>query len=358
MRQILYIASLSFLLFGCDSSDPPVPLDVAVDVDVDVALAVADSSEPDLRGVDAPPTPDPDLPFDPCPLPVGPCLPVLHLGAVLPFHASGLPLEVGIGPGVDAPAPDAWTSGSSLALETLGPQVIFARVDGCDDGPSFACPTDVREAYPGPAGSPDSEAIAADDASISGWAAGAVSYEPGDAVDEEWTDPDKAAGPAEGGAADILCLGRGGSVTLSFSEPIQDGLGPDLAVFENSFSATFLELAYVEVGTDGVTFARFDSISLTPDPVPPFGAMDPTLIHGLAGTVGKGFGTPFDLAALVNHPAVEGGAVDLGAIHFVRLVDVVGDGGDADSLGGPIYDPYPTVGSAGFDLDGIAVLGG
>jgi hypothetical protein len=27
-----------------------------------------------------------------------------------------------------------------------------------------------------------------------------------------------------------------------------------------------------------------------------------------------------------------------------------------DSFGRPIFDPYPTVGSAGFDLDGIAVM--
>ena len=357
MRQLIpIIASLSLLCFGCDVSHPsePVAVDVEVDVDVDVDVdvAVADSREP----ADAPPPPD--LPLDPCPVPTGPCLPILHLGATIPFDAWGLPLEVGVGGGAAATAPAAWLEAASLTLDSPGPQVLFARVAGCDDGPQFACVTDVREAYPGAAGAPDSPAVPADDPGISAWAAEAVSYTAGEGVDEEWTDPQEAEGPAEGSATEILCLGRGGSVVLAFEAPIQDGPGPDLAVFENSFSDFFLELAFVEVSSDGVIFARFDAISLTPDPVPPYGTMDPALIHGLAGTVAKGFGTPFDLAALANHPAVLSGAVDLGAIHFVGLIDVVGDGGTADSLGGPIYDPYPTMGSAGFDLDAVAALGG
>jgi len=337
MRTLfLSIASFLLLASGCDSSGPPRLDDVAVDV--------ADSTASE------------DLPTDPCPVPQGPCLPILHLGAVLPFHAGGLPLEVGVGIGADAVDPGAWISGGTLALETLGPQVLFARVPGCGEL-TFVCATDVREAYPGAAGAPDSDAVSAADPAISAWAADAVSYEAGEGVDDPWTDPQEAAGPAEGSATDILCLGRGGEVILSFADPIPDGPGPDLAVFENSFSDTFLELAFVEVSTDGVVFARFDSISMTPAPVPPYGTMDPALIHGLAGTVGKGFGTPFDLAALGNHPEVLGGKVSLDGIHFVRIVDVVGDGGTPDSFGNPIYDPYPTVGSAGFDLDAVAVLG-
>ena len=38
------------------------------------------------------------------------------------------------------------------------------------------------------------------------------------------------------------------------------------------------------------------------------------------------------------------------------LVDVLGDGTNLDSEGDPIYDPHPPTGSAGFDLDAIAVL--
>jgi hypothetical protein len=48
--------------------------------------------------------------------------------------------------------------------------------------------------------------------------------------------------------------------------------------------------------------------------------------------------------------------VDLAHISYVRIIDVVGDGNALDCRGEVIYDPYPTGGSAGFDLDAIAVL--
>jgi hypothetical protein len=38
------------------------------------------------------------------------------------------------------------------------------------------------------------------------------------------------------------------------------------------------------------------------------------------------------------------------------VVDIVGDGAALDSFGHPIYDPTPTIGTGGFDLDAIAVL--
>ena len=52
------------------------------------------------------------------------------------------------------------------------------------------------------------------------------------------------------------------------------------------------------------------------------------------------------------------GRVDLQNIAYVRIVDIVGDGTSLDSRGEPIYDPYPTAGSAGFDLDAIGVSNG
>jgi hypothetical protein len=48
--------------------------------------------------------------------------------------------------------------------------------------------------------------------------------------------------------------------------------------------------------------------------------------------------------------------VDLDAIRFVRIVDIVGDRSRRDSFGHPIYDPTPTMISGGFDLDGVGVL--
>jgi len=54
--------------------------------------------------------------------------------------------------------------------------------------------------------------------------------------------------------------------------------------------------------------------------------------------------------------------VDFDHIRYIRLIDVVGDGSQYSALrlgadqGLVIYDPYPTSGSGGFDLDGVAVI--
>ena len=73
----------------------------------------------------------------------------------------------------------------------------------------------------------------------------------------------EALGFAEGNSSHITSLGDGGQITLTFDQPIADGPGFDLAVFENSFSDTFLELAFVEVSTNGSDFVRFPAVSLT-----------------------------------------------------------------------------------------------
>jgi len=234
---------------------------------------------------------------------------------------------------------------------------VFARVvpDGCREA-LFVADYEVRAAYPPAAGLPGSTAIAKDDPAIRSWAHGVAAVAYGAAVDAEFRTPEKALGPAGGTVFDIVSLGEGGDITLTFDPPITDGPGPDLAVFENSFSDTFLELAFVEVSSDGVTFLRFDSVTLHPTPVDAYGVLDPTRLGGFAGTYRLGFGTPFDLASLRNRPEVRAGAVDLRAITHVRVVDIVGDGRATDSFGEPIWDPFPTTGSAGFDLDAIAAL--
>jgi hypothetical protein len=148
---------------------------------------------------------------------------------------------------------------------------------------------------------------------------------------------------------------------MTFEHGIKNGDGWDFAVFENSFSDTFLELGYVEVSTDGICFARFDNVSLTKDPVGEFGSVDYTEIHGFAGKYRQGLGTPFDLADLAYKIEVTSGQVDLDRIYYVKVVDIVGNGSCMENRppgwgdNGPIYDPYPTHGSAGFDLDAVAV---
>jgi len=212
--------------------------------------------------------------------------------------------------------------------------------------------------YPPAADEFGSHAISKDATELQFWASGYLDYVVGGNVDQTWQDPDKAIGPAEGTSFDIVSLGRSGRITLTFDTPIQNGVGWDFAVFENSFSDRYLELAYVEVSSNGIDFVRFDAISLTLNPVPGFGSTDPTNVDGLAGKYRQGFGTPFDLEQLAQKAEVLSGDVDLSQISQVRIIDIVGDGTSLDSRGEPIYDPYPTAGSAGFDLDAVGVSNG
>lgn len=203
------------------------------------------------------------------------------------------------------------------------------------------------------AGEPGSTAIAKDSAVFVNWANGHADYLPGSDVDSLWQTPAKAHGKAEGAIDTIACLGNGGTITLFFPHPICDGPGPDFAVFENGISDYFLELAFVEVSSDGVNFVRFPTSSRTAGPVGPYDpyGMDPSDLDGLAGKYRLGYGTPFDLAALPPSTTL-----DRQHIRFVRLLDIVGNGASRDTSGAPIYDPTPTVGSGGFDLDAIGVI--
>jgi hypothetical protein len=209
--------------------------------------------------------------------------------------------------------------------------------------------------YAGAVGTPTTDAVVSGSPEIVNWATNFSEVFYGAGVDLVWREPQRALGPAmDAGVLDpfsIVSLGRGGSLVLTFSTPIRDGPGPDFAVYENSFSDYFLELAFVEVSSDGVLWQRFPAISLTQNPVGAFGLVDATLLYQLAGKYRAGYGTPFDLA---NLEPIAG--IDYQAITHVRIVDVIGDGRTYDSLGHPIYDPYPTTGSAGFDLDAVAVL--
>lgn len=202
------------------------------------------------------------------------------------------------------------------------------------------------------AGQPGSTAIAMNDPAFVGWAIGWQDYVVGTDVDSQWQTPNLALGPAVGGAFDVVVLGNGGQITMRFDRPIRNGTGPDFAVFENGFIDTFLELAYVEVSSNGTDFFRFDNISLTPNPVGAFGSVDPTNVTGLAGKYRAGFGTPFDLDELAGASTL----LDVNNVGYVRIADIIGDGNYLDTPGNPIYDLFPTVGSGGFDLDAVGVL--
>jgi hypothetical protein len=213
--------------------------------------------------------------------------------------------------------------------------------------------------YSPPAGAPGSIAIAHNDPSIVAWATGYSALSQGAGVAPSNPDtgdtysPDNTLGPADAhlNTHNVLPLGDGGSITLSFAQPITNGGGWDFVVFENAVTVSFLELAFVEVSSDGLNFSRFASVSLTPSPVAAFGEVDTTNVHNLAGKFIIGYGTPFDLEELAGTPGL-----DVTAVTHVRIVDVVGNGSTFDSLGNPVYDPYPTSGTSGFDLDAIGVI--
>jgi len=216
----------------------------------------------------------------------------------------------------------------------------------------FVIDTIVLGGYTPAAGEPSSTAVYMDDANIVGWASGWEDYIVGADCNDDWQTPEEAMGKAEGTSYDIVSLGRGGEITLTFDCGIGDGSGYDFAVFENGISDTFLELAYVEVSSDGENFFRFINDYLTDEPVGSYGAVEPTDIGGFAGKYRQGYGTPFDLAFLKN----TSGLLDTDNVRWVRIIDIVGDGSYFDTSGDVIYDPYPTTGSAGFDLDAIGVL--
>jgi hypothetical protein len=253
-----------------------------------------------------------------------------------------------------------FTQGSALSLRGMRGLVrVLARVDDprCAAGASFDAIYDVRSTYPPAALAEGSTAVAKDDPRIRGWATAVAARDVGGGVVQERYDhPDRALGPAEGTSSGVVALGEGGTITLLFRSPIADGDGPDFAVFENAFDDRFLELAFVEVSSDGAHFARFDTAFRGEGPASAGKLNDSTQLAGFAGAFRQGFGTPFDLEALAMHPSVRDGEVDLAHITAVRIVDVCGDGGTVDSFGRPIFDPFPTAAAAGFDLDAVAVL--
>lgn len=243
--------------------------------------------------------------------------------------------------------------------------------------PGSGASTAVDAGVPGFVGPSGDGVVAADNyvnPVFKGWVSSVVSYTPAPGVDSIWQSTAAAVGPVTGNYADVVSLGdltaqqitdgvSPGQIVLSFSSGITNGAGADFAVFENTLgggTSAFCELAYVEVSSDGVHFARFPSVSLTPGAIGPYGWMDPTNVHNLAGKHsngnGKSWGTPFDLTDLTSDAMVQNGQVDLANIAYVRLIDIPGTGAFKDSLGNAIYDPSVTIGSGGLDLEAIGVI--
>jgi hypothetical protein len=217
--------------------------------------------------------------------------------------------------------------------------------------------------FPGPVGLINTTAMHKDSSAFKGWAATCI-------VNRGWQDiANESLGLADVGIANnatgkagekpVVSLGDGGEAILTFQPAIKNGPGFDFAVFENAFNDNFLELAFVEVSSNGIDFVRFPAHSHTAYSVQigPFDEMgDASKLHHLAGKYRGGYGTPFDLEEL------EGSAnLNTQAITHVKIIDVVGcisiPYARYDLNNNPINDPYPTAfGSGGFDLDAVGVI--
>lgn len=212
------------------------------------------------------------------------------------------------------------------------------------------------------AGQPGSTAIFKDSSIIVNWATGCEivkGYLQINLPDSGFVSVGSAVSAiGKAGENGVVSLGDGGIATLTFSSPIINGAGADFCVFENSFLDTFLELAFVEVSSDGVYFVRFPAISYTQDTLQTdgFGYTQPEHIHNLAGKYRGLYGTPFDLDDLKDSVSI-----NINNITHVRVIDVVGSIDSIyatyDVLGNKVNDPFPTpFPSGGFDLDAVGVI--
>jgi len=228
----------------------------------------------------------------------------------------------------------------------------------------LVCGFSFGQSFAPAAGQAGSTAIHKDSSIIVSWATGANLQrgylnivDPGQGL-ASFGQATDALGVAEGNASNVVSLGDSGVIVLTFDRPIFNESGPDFAVFENGFADDFLELAFVEVSSDGVHFVRFPAISETPTntQIGPFDYSDCRYVHNLAGKYRAGYGTPFDLDDLSDSIGI-----DLMSITHVKLIDVVGtinpQYGSFDSEGTIINDLYPTeFPSGGFDLDAVGVI--
>lgn len=217
--------------------------------------------------------------------------------------------------------------------------------------------------YPPGAGSEGTTAIHADSVLITSWATkvnvvrGYLNIASKDLGYASAGEAGYALGKADNF---VVSLGDSGMAVIGFDWAIKNNPGHDFAVFENSFDGSFLELAFVEVSSDSSRWVRFPSTSGTDATlqVGTYGTIDPEKINNLAGKYEVFYGTPFDLEEVSDSTGI-----DLDNIKYIRIIDVIGSITEGtvtyDSHGTPVNDPWPTPFiSSGFDLDGVALLGG
>lgn len=211
---------------------------------------------------------------------------------------------------------------------------------GGEDSPS-------QDAGPGDSGSPEDASVTVP---ADPYADEVVEFLPGPGAGfGQDRFPSIVLGPPVGagldsGSLDVLSLGKSGSITLRFTDiAVTDGPGVDLLVFENPFliaggPRAFTERAKVSVSDDGVRWYEFPCApSDAANNYPGCAGVRPVTANPAAGIS-------------ATDPAVAGGdgfdlaTVGLSRARYVRIQDS-GTNGSAGT-------------SAGFDLDGVAVVNG
>lgn len=324
----------------------------------------------------------------------------IHQGATVTFSTDltegviVISLGTSSDPDAEGPDSDIWYDQTTWTFSATGTVKLFGRLmkDGVQYGPLYSFVYEVAEDYPWY----DEEGLPKDDTSLVAWADGYSEFERGYDRTSIYENPDvygdldypeRAYGPATGDNFDVVVLGNHGYITLTFSSGISNGDGFDLVVFENGFGTEatdcfFAELGYVEVSSDGTNFVRFDSVSRTAAQPGGYGNVYVHNIYGLCGmhpnAYGTSLGTPFDLDWLKNKKSVVEGLVDLNNITHVKIIDIPGNGEEADADGdlisdadyaapsvyfpcydsfdNVIYDAFRTWGTGGVDLEAIGVI--
>ncbi|AEA42029.1 T9SS type A sorting domain-containing protein [Fluviicola taffensis] len=222
--------------------------------------------------------------------------------------------------------------------------------------------------HPAP-GDPNSNAIKKDSSCFVGWATGGTvirgflnisdtTVEFDGSNKASFGNLNNALGPATGSTTHVLSLGDSGVATLTFDQFIMDGPGYDFAVFENGFTDNYIEIAHVEISSDGIHFFRFPSTTEVPldTQIGNASFSDCRMLNNLAGKYKAGYGTPFNISEISDDVNL-----DKFAIKYVRIIDAIGaisgNHTTTDQFGTIINDPFPTpFESGGFDLEAIGII--
>ncbi len=231
-------------------------------------------------------------------------------------------------------------------------------------GPDASSIADAGGSFqPAEAGLPDAAIAEAGTGVADRFVTGVVSFTPGECAGYGRSAmPGVVEGPPYGGGSghggtDVVSLGGGGSIVVSFApDAIVDGPGADFVVFENPFwvggnaSDIYAEPGEVSVSEDGVTWHTFPCTP-TPDPQSPYGTgVDPP--YGQCAGWHVVYSNP-DNSVSPFDPSVSGGdpfdLADLGVsvARYVRIVDKTME--DCPESGSRPDDN-------GFDLDAVSIV--